>query len=276
MNGFDHSILSWLNQLAQRSPGFDSAVGMLSGATFLKGGLLMSVLLWFWFGKGEEQRRHRQVIVATAVACVLTIAVGRLLAFALPYRVRPLYNPELQFVVPYGFSASLRGWSSFPSDHAMIFATMATGLWFIRPAVGVVAHVYAVLLIAAPRVYLGLHHPTDVIAGMLLGIAFGVAFNVEPVRVALARRPLGWVERFPSAFYALGFLATIELATMFNEMRALATSLLAATHSAWCELRPQAGAHGCRPPVAPPLARRPLQPCELGEDVLARDRAERN
>ena len=71
--------------------------------------------------------------------------------------------------------------SSFPSGHA----TQASAFWFslvfAMPATGVspklirVADGLALLIIfvvAASRVYLGVHYPGDVVAGMLLGIGW--------------------------------------------------------------------------------------------------------
>jgi PAP2 superfamily len=128
----------------------------------------------------------------------------------------------------------------------MIFAAMATGICFIRPAVGYAAHLYTVAVIAVPRLYLGLHHPTDVVAGLVLGVALAAAFNLAAVRGAVARRPLRWIDEFPSPAYAIGFLGMIQVATMFDGIRVLATEVLSATRTAWCELASRGEASSCR------------------------------
>ena len=72
---------------------------------------------------------------------------------------------------------------SFPSDHAVIAAALAAGVYLINRGLGAVAAVLA-LLEAFSRVYLGQHYPHDVAAGLALSAA--VLFGGWP----LARRPL--------------------------------------------------------------------------------------
>lgn len=75
---------------------------------------------------------------------------------------------------------------SFPSGHALgsaaLYASLAVagGRWLPRPAAVAVAVVVPVL-VATTRVVLGVHYPTDVIAGLALGWA-----------VALAAAFVGW------------------------------------------------------------------------------------
>lgn len=57
---------------------------------------------------------------------------------------------------------------SFPSNHAAIAGAAAVAVWRLHRGLGVVAAVNAVV-IAASRVYIGVHYPHDVVAGLLLG-----------------------------------------------------------------------------------------------------------
>jgi undecaprenyl-diphosphatase len=62
---------------------------------------------------------------------------------------------------------------SFPSDHAMIAGAFAGGLLMVHRRWGILAAVLAVFL-AFARVYAGVHYPTDVAAGLLIGAAVAV------------------------------------------------------------------------------------------------------
>ena len=120
-------------------------------------------------------------------------------------------------------------WSSFPSDHATMFFALATGIWFLSRPLGLASMVHVAIVICLPRVYLGLHYPTDVLAGALIGV--GVAWFICGPRF----RPFwGWglrcMERYPAGFYAAAYLLTFEMASMFDEFRLAASFVLSALH----------------------------------------------
>jgi undecaprenyl-diphosphatase len=66
--------------------------------------------------------------------------------------------------------ALLTSWSSFPSDHAMLWMAVATGIFLVWRGIGVLAILYTVLFICVPRAYLGFHYPTDLLVGAAVGI----------------------------------------------------------------------------------------------------------
>jgi membrane-associated phospholipid phosphatase len=57
---------------------------------------------------------------------------------------------------------------SFPSDHAVMAGAVAAGLWLLNRRLAIIAAL-AALLMAAARVYIAAHYPSDVGAGLLLG-----------------------------------------------------------------------------------------------------------
>jgi undecaprenyl-diphosphatase len=59
---------------------------------------------------------------------------------------------------------------SFPSGHTTAIFSIVTPLILLNPFLGVFL-LFAALLVAISRMYLGLHYPTDVLAGIVLGIS---------------------------------------------------------------------------------------------------------
>jgi|GEM_PF-2121363 len=164
--------------------------------------------------------------VATLVGAVLSVLAGRVLADFLPFRVRPLNSPELGLVLPYGVSGvPFRRWSSFPSDHAMVFFAMSTGLWYVSKNLSAWLTLYVVFIIALPRVYLGYHYPTDIIGGALFGSLFAYLANLGAVRESLAAPAMRWLDAHPASFYTCFFLFSQGLASLFDPLRELASSL---------------------------------------------------
>lgn len=222
MNWFDESILSFLNGFARRSEFFDELVAVVAYDDLLKGAIAVAVLYGLWFsdrGGEEAQRQRRSVILATLAGVVIALALNRYLASQLPFRIRPISDPATGFVAPHGIGdRTFSNLSSFPSDHAVMFLGLATGAFMISRWAGLFLFAHALLVVLPSRVYLGLHYPTD----MLAGGAFGAAL----VWIATRRAPRRWVSRpflrwstaHPASFYALFFLATLELAILFQGM----------------------------------------------------------
>ena len=187
----DLPTLYGLNQFAGVSGTFDRLVSNAVHVHLLKGGVVMAVLWWLWFrGAGPDQERTRQRLILTMAGGIAGVAIARTLAALLPMRLRPIHEPGIEFVLPLGMEATvLDGWSSFPSDHAVLFFALATGFWFVSRVAGAVTLAYAAVIICLPRIYLGLHYPTDILAGALVGIAVASAVQWLP----LANRGAGTV-----------------------------------------------------------------------------------
>ena len=75
------------------------------------------------------------------------------------------------------------------------------------------------------RLYVGLHYPTDLIGGAVIGILVAWLVNRERLRTWLATPALTLSEKYPGPFYAVFFLLTFELASLFNDTRNALTLL---------------------------------------------------
>jgi undecaprenyl-diphosphatase len=220
MNSFDSAILYGLNDLAHRSPSVDAVVGFVAYGNLLKGQVFAVLLLGLWFTATPDRPRRRAIILATLLASLAALFAGRVLAAQLPFRLRPVADPSLGLHLAFGDRhQELENWSAFPSDHAMLFSALATGVLLISRPLGIVAHLYWMVMIGLPRIYLGLHYPTDVVAGGLLGALVCLAMNVPRVRTELTAKPLEWRRTHPAAFYACLFFLCMQIAVMFADVR---------------------------------------------------------
>jgi undecaprenyl-diphosphatase len=231
---FDEGVVLYVNQFSRKSWMFDQLVAFLSSNNLLKGGVFMTLIWWAWFRRGQRSESapapERLHIMATLLGCVAALALARVLALMLPFRPRPLHEKTLELVLPYGMAPTLLdGFSSFPSDHAVLFFTLATGLVFVSRKLGAAALAYATVCIALPRIYLGLHYPTDIAAGAALGVAVGWSAN----RSLSASRPmaavtalLDWSRAKPGVFYPVFFLMTYQIADMFDSSRHLVVGVV--------------------------------------------------
>jgi undecaprenyl-diphosphatase len=222
MNFLDSFVMSHLNLFARKSWVFDQALAFLSVNYLLKGGVLMLFVWWAWFRTDSRTSSDRSHIIATMLSCAVALVVGRMMVILLPFRLRPLHEIGLNFVPPYGVSEDALGkLSSFPSDHAVLFFALVTGLFFVSRALGAFALVYTVVVVALPRMYLGLHYPTDILGGALVGVSISWLGNTYLPGTACVQsiKDLSWFK--PSYFYPGLFLVTYQIADLFENSRAL-------------------------------------------------------
>ena len=113
-------------------------------------------------------KKYRRAGVAMACALVLDLICCNMVLKPLVARVRPFDMRKVELLV-----ARPRDWS-FPSGHAAASFTAVGALYASGEKLWRPASVLA-LLIAFSRLYLYVHYPTDVLAGIALGTVLGFA-----------------------------------------------------------------------------------------------------
>ena len=225
INNFDLTLLSAVNQYAHHSQTFDRFVASIQFNNLFKGGVLFPLVYFIWF-KADRNSIKRHYLIATLLCTFPADLIARLMAKMLPFRFRPIHDATINFLPPFGMNTNiLDGFSSFPSDHAILFFCLSTGLFFCSKKLGIFALIYTLIFIAFPRIYLGLHYPTDIIAGAAIGIIFAVTANIYFAQSKLVNIINQWSYTKPEFFYPLFFLFTCEVFEMFASSRALITSL---------------------------------------------------
>jgi undecaprenyl-diphosphatase len=218
MNPFDRDIILFINSFARRSWAFDWLVWLLDSNYLVKGGVFVLLLTSVWFRAEGAATERRARLLAGLIASCAAVLFARLLSFAFPFRGRPIYNPVLHFVHPYSTDGmDLTGWwTSFPSDNAVLFFAVAACIFSACRRAGWLAFVHAVVSVGFARIYLGYHHPTDILGGAVIGIGIVSLAQNSVVRVPLTRLPLRWLEMRPDLFYPLMVVLLFCIGTVFD------------------------------------------------------------
>lgn len=223
MERLDCLLLLFVNRSAGHDPLLDSLLFNVADSTILQGGVFVAFYWWLWF---DGRTRRREVVVGL-LGGVVAVLVSRALQVGLPFHPRPLHMPGLGLHVPLGVDpTTLNTFSSFPSDHAVLFFALAVPLWARSRRLGVAAMVWTLVVICLPRVYLGYHWPSDVIGGAVVGVALAVVLRPVLLASRLPDRITRFETTHPAAFYATSCLVTLELAVMFYDLRHFAINAM--------------------------------------------------
>lgn len=161
---WDVNVLYWIN--GHHSPALDA---LLYPISYLgEHGLLLAMVALATFA-GTPRGRWREWV---AVGIILILANRLLFEYAALYGFR-----ERPFLALEGVRQVGHKWytSSFPSGHAQ-YAWLVTVLLGARRVRLLVALIPFALLTCYSRPYLGMHYPSDILAGSVFGAASGFAF----------------------------------------------------------------------------------------------------
>ncbi len=125
-------------------------------------------IIWIVLGLVLMVRpKTRKVGFAVLISLLLDLLVTNVWLKPFVARLRPCdINPSIQLLIPRPTDYS------FPSGHAAASFTAAFTLLGLKSRLGWPSMALAVL-ISFSRLYLYVHYPTDVLAGMLVGVSIG-------------------------------------------------------------------------------------------------------
>ena len=133
------------------------------------------ILIGIAFFKGG--RRGKIAVIGLILLIIATDQTGYRILKELFERVRPCYVLA-DALTPMGCA----GGYSFPSNHALNNFAAAVFLLRLFPSYKLIFLVVAAL-ISLSRIYLGVHYPSDVIGGALIGVAFSYLFSTAALKL---------------------------------------------------------------------------------------------
>ena len=158
LSSLDSALLSWILSLPH-PPWLDSLMIALSTIGQVAGvWIVLGVLLAAW------QPRHTRGVWQLGLAILLTLLL-------VDGVIKPLVGRERPSPVSAGLVAIIEppDTTAFPSGHAASSFAGASALARLVPRARIALWALAAL-IAASRLYLGVHYPLDVVAGALVGL----------------------------------------------------------------------------------------------------------
>lgn len=166
---FDMWFIAHLAILWGHSPLVDLVVQQSVAYGMLGGLWYAGALFLFWVqgaqsGEQEVRRRTLTIALGSLVAALLTVVAAHAVSWA-----PPSTHPQLAGLYPEDFPVNLNA-NSFPSQSTALYAAVAAGIYSLRRALGMWAWLGVGVLVALPRMYLGGHYLTDVLAGLVAGL----------------------------------------------------------------------------------------------------------
>jgi len=132
------------------------------------------LVAYIGFGRGRRQLRKiaYEATWAALVALVTATVLGQFIGRIRPY----LVDPSILALIPAPLTEH-----SFPSGHTATAFAAAVVLTYGSPGLGLIA-LLAAALVGFGRMATGVHYPSDVIAGALLGSVIGVIVHHVQIR----------------------------------------------------------------------------------------------
>lgn len=169
----DHKLFFFLNTFVSNSV-FDLFFKFITDTEHLYMMLLFMGII-FLFNKKIEALK---VIGIVVLAMGLSDLLGGQLLKPLFHRLRPSHpnyfvEGKHLFLEGANFLLGMKRGGSMPSNHAMNSFTFATVLTLFYPKNFFYYYIFA-FLVAFSRIYVGVHYPSDVFCGAILGIVIGM------------------------------------------------------------------------------------------------------
>jgi undecaprenyl-diphosphatase len=223
------AFVRWLASLGGQSWFFDKLAAQMVTNLLFRSIPCVVLLVGYW--GATEGSRERLLSIRRRVLGGFGAAGAALLIARVTQNLwenhRPINDPALSGL----FQASFQGLlgddlHAFPSDHAALLVPLVWTLGCLQPWLGAATGAHLACMLCA-RAYVGLHYPTDILVGAMIGAS---TVYMERLWPKAADQGLVLIEgaraRWPVPTAACLFLIAYCYASMFESIRELANAVL--------------------------------------------------
>lgn len=159
----DLYLFNLINQFALKWPWLDFLAVIL--AEFLPYLLIIALIIFLL----KDYKKHSKMIIEALIAAFFArFAIVSFIRWILP-RARPFINNNVNLLFEHSGS-------SFPSGHAAFFFALSTIIYFYNKKIGALFFLSSILIVLA-RVFSGIHWPSDILVGAIVGIISGLVIK---------------------------------------------------------------------------------------------------
>jgi len=168
LENIDRKLFLFLNSINNSL--FDKVMVFISGS-FL---WILVIILFLYFAWRKYGKNMWLPVVLIAICFIMTDQLSNLIKHAIA-RFRPTYNMEISTVVHTvnGYKGGLYG---FVSSHAAnSFGIALLSALLVRNRFYTITIFVWASVVSYSRIYLGVHYPSDIAGGLLLGISIALS-----------------------------------------------------------------------------------------------------
>ncbi|MCU4498990.1 phosphatase PAP2 family protein [Acinetobacter radioresistens] len=126
--------------------------------------IMLVIFLVLWFkGNFANKKQILKAFIFTSIAIAISQIISQLFYHPRPFVME--VGRTIIFHVPNG---------SFPSDHMLIFSTIAFSYFFSKQRIIGLGLIGLAWLVAWSRIYLGVHFPLDMLGAFFIALAINI------------------------------------------------------------------------------------------------------
>ena len=164
----DVRFLHFFNWLVGTSQVFDVLIVFFS--SYVQYVLVAVFLLLVYFSEYSRKQKRSILLVTMISSLIARFGITEIIRFFY-HRPRPFLALPVNKLLSNGWFYSDNA-GSFPSGHSAFFFAMATAIYLYNKKWGI-GFFLAAILMNIGRIVAGVHYPSDILGGMMIGIVVG-------------------------------------------------------------------------------------------------------